>query len=77
MNLWAIFGSGVALLIAFLADWAKTQQAQGAGVALASARDAAAAGAQTAQVETAIAQAEADAPKTQAAILDRFKAGDA
>ncbi len=71
MNPWALFGLAVSGLVLFVANWVRLGQAQAAGAKI----QAGAAAAVTARTETAIAKAEAAAPTTKAALVDRIKAG--
>lgn len=71
MNLWAIFGTALLGVMTLAMDWMKTAQAQRTGGQL----QAGATAAVTAKVETAVAQAEVDAPKTRLAVVDRLNAG--
>lgn len=58
-----------AIALALIGAWGKSQQAQGAVTEAAKVEHA------TASAETAIAQAEADAPATPMAVVDRLNAG--
>lgn len=71
MNLWAILGTAVTGLLFVCVQWMKSGQDRSTGAKLEAAKVATV----TAQAETAIAQAEAAAPTTQLAVVDRLKAG--
>lgn len=71
MNLWAILGAALTGLLFVCVQWLKAAQDRSTGAKLEAAKVAAV----TATAETEIAQAEAAAPTTQAAVVDRLKAG--
>lgn len=71
MNIWALFGAVAAGLLFACVQWMQRGQAQATGGQL----EAAKVTAVTATAQTAIAQAEAVAPTTQLAVVDRLKAG--
>jgi hypothetical protein len=71
VNAWALLGTAVAGLVLFVGEWLQLRQAQATGAQLQAGKTDAA----TAAAETAIAQAEADAPRTRAAVVDQLKQG--
>ena len=71
MNAWALLGTALSGLLLVLVEWIKLGQAQATGGKLEAAKTVAV----TAAAETAIAQAEVDAPTTREAVVDRLKKG--
>jgi hypothetical protein len=71
MTVWAAFGTALAGLLMLVVAWIKAGQQQSTGAALEAGRVAQA----TANTQAAIAQAEAAAPTTQLALVDRLKQG--
>lgn len=70
-NVWAILGTAVTGLLFVLVQWMKSAQDRSLGGQLEAGKVATV----TAVTETAVAQAEAAAPTTQLAVVDRLKAG--
>lgn len=71
MNVWAVLGAALAPLLLMVVEWMKTGEAKHDGAAIEAGKTSAA----TAAAQTAIAQAEAAAPDTKAAVIDRLKKG--
>lgn len=71
MNSWALFGTVALGLIALAMRWLRESQDRRLGAQLQAGADTAS----SARVAAAVALAEADAPKSQQALIDRFNKG--